>query len=303
MGRLAAQEQSADQTWLEYPFLQHVAKFKKLEESHRELRSARDKYNKALQDLVVRIGGWRGNDPVTSEYEKLFDASVVYEPQLKADEVEKIWKQRLDAKIPPGFTDKEKNDGGIGDFLVWISVVEKARTTKKDTIFVINDAKEDWFHKSGSQKLPRPELIHEFWNATGGKSIAIIDLPSMLKGFGASRQDIESAELARAHVANRQVKTSFANWLKSRNFGSIGEKWQIDYESTTSVSKVREEANALANRYGGMIAGDDGATIRLVFRADSIPSDDDKRRFKELRAYLLRPAEGWVDPDPNDPFL
>jgi hypothetical protein len=303
MGRLASQEQSADQAWLEYPFLQHVAKFKKLEDSHRELKQAREKYNRALEDLVVRIGSWRGNDPVTSEYRRLFDSSVLYDPPFKAEEIEKIWKQRLDAKIPPGFSDKEKNDSGIGDFLIWVSVVEKARTTNRDVIFVINDLKEDWFHRNGSQKLPRPELIHEFWNSTGGKNIAIIDLPSLLKGFGASRQDVENAEVARVKFVSRQGRlTNFAEWIKQKNLESNGERWQIDYEVSPAPQKVRDEARLLARRYGATITGDQDNTIRFIFNIGNLPSDDEKRRFKELRAYLFRSGEGWSDPDPGDAF-
>src|SRR5579859_710619 len=71
--------------------------------------------------------------------------------------------KRYEQKIPPGYKDAEK--GGIrqfGDLVIWMEILEQAKTMKHPVVFVTSDTKEDWWWKHGQSTVgPRPELVQE----------------------------------------------------------------------------------------------------------------------------------------------
>lgn len=77
---------------------------------------------------------------------------------------------RIEKNIPPGYEDKNKADpiGAIGDYLVWVQIIEMAKSENSSVIFVTDDLKEDWWWRvSGKTLGPRPELVNEFSETTG----------------------------------------------------------------------------------------------------------------------------------------
>ncbi|UOK72460.1 PIN domain-containing protein [Ancylobacter polymorphus] len=75
---------------------------------------------------------------------------------------------RYQMKMPPGYLDAEKSDGGYGDFIVWQQLIEYSKENKKDIIFVTEDMKEDWWFRIGGRSIgPRRELRREFFDKTG----------------------------------------------------------------------------------------------------------------------------------------
>jgi hypothetical protein len=105
------------------------------------------------------------DDPLRDRLAKLLDGKVGPAPT----EVAKIRKEaeaRLEAGIPPGTRDKSKPDGGVGDVLLWMQLLEHAGSSKKPTIVVTDDAKDDWWSIHKGQTIgPRPELVEEFQRA------------------------------------------------------------------------------------------------------------------------------------------
>jgi hypothetical protein len=71
--------------------------------------------------------------------------------------------RRVDAREPPGYMDKKKEDeGAAGDFLVWEQVLLEAESRNCDVLFVTGDVKEDWWRReSGENRGPRIELVTE----------------------------------------------------------------------------------------------------------------------------------------------
>jgi transposase-like protein len=94
---------------------------------------------------------------------------------------------------------------GIGDFLIWKTILEIGAKNKKHIIFVSADEKADWQHRSGgSGFLPRYELVDEFRRASTGKSFFILPLSKLLellKVEEASVEEIKKEEV-RIKVAN-----------------------------------------------------------------------------------------------------
>lgn len=53
--------------------------------------------------------------------------------------------ERIERQIPPGFSDDDKADGGVGDFLIWRELLEIGKVQKRPIVFVTGDIKPDWW--------------------------------------------------------------------------------------------------------------------------------------------------------------
>ena len=93
-----------------------------------------------------------------------------------------------------------------------MSILELGERKKKDIIFVSEDLKPDWWHQSsGSEFLPRFELVEEFKRITSGQTLHIINFSTLLKLAKASANAIEAAE-----SAEEQNKFMFQEYLRNR---------------------------------------------------------------------------------------
>ena len=172
-------------------------------------------------------------------------------------------------KIPPGFKDDRKADDGVGDFLIWLTILEIAKQ-KKHVIFVSGDEKNDWFYISEKQALyPRFELIIEFQEISKGKTFHILKLSELLNLFGADKKAVEEIQVEEKYVvsSNRsilnspgEVERAVFNWLTDKkgirislhsgqfpNFITINEDGSRD---AIAIIKVRdiENIHLTANR-------------------------------------------------------
>jgi predicted nucleic acid-binding protein len=187
-------------------------------EARRQLDSATEAikaYRSALDRVADLMAGWQAKDPVLETYEKLFDAQSVRELSVGTQTLEEIRAARYAAKIPPGFRDKNKDDGGIGDLVIWLTILEAAKAADRDAIFVTEEAKVDWFHRSTDQKLfPRYELMEEFRVNVPGRAFSIMTLAELLKVHGASDRvlaevrkaaDVSESPFRRAQTADEHL--------------------------------------------------------------------------------------------------
>ncbi|OAM51509.1 hypothetical protein A7981_08440 [Methylovorus sp. MM2] len=93
----------------------------------------------------------------------------------KLDEIAKLGDIRYQNEVPPGYKDGKK-DGvddpyrKYGDLILWLQIIEQAKSLGKPVIFITDDKKEDWWtEQSGRTIGPRPELIEEFHKETKQK--------------------------------------------------------------------------------------------------------------------------------------
>lgn len=163
---------------LSFPILEDVEEYQKINEAIKNNAELK-KLNSAL---LKRIRSWEWNDPVNTAYREVFTADTIIEPQFNKEETLAELLRRQKLLIPPGYKDSAKDDLGIGDFLIWKTILEIGAKNKKDIIFVSGDEKADWQHRTGgSGFLPRYELVDEYRRASSGSSFYIVSLSTLLE--------------------------------------------------------------------------------------------------------------------------
>ena len=179
-----------------------------METAYDRLVEARSSYVKSLDPLVRKVRDWQGDDPVSKMYGELFVPDRVIEANGTKGELAAEWKERSESKRPPGYKDSKKPDGGIGDYLIWKSVLTLGEKYKKDLVFVTNDVKSDWFVRSGAEALyPRLELIDEYRVHSNGKKVRLCSLHQLLRELNADEKVVEEVRSAEV-VANTAVSVT-----------------------------------------------------------------------------------------------
>ena len=179
------------------PILEGVEGSEDIDKASKELSEAKKMYTKAVDRIEKTVRGWSGNDPVTNIYRSVFDAENIVTSSDEREALEKEWDIRRENRIPPGYKDGSKEDTGIGDFLVWKSILQLGQTRKQDLIFVTGDEKSDWFVRSNGEGIyPRPELIAEYRQLSQGKNVRLAELHEVLREMEVSDDVVEQIEVA-----------------------------------------------------------------------------------------------------------
>ena len=174
-----------------FPIMEDIPEYKKLNELIESAKSIKKEITKENSALIAKIHSWEWSDPVSSLYKKVFTSDIIIESEGKNDDIlqELLRRQRL--SIPPGYKDSGKDDLGIGDFLIWKTILKLGGKNKKDIIFVSGDEKADWQHRAGgSGFLPRYELLDEYRRESGGKAFYIIQLSRLLELLKAKEDSV-----------------------------------------------------------------------------------------------------------------
>lgn len=140
-----------------------------------------------IEKLKVQDPKYDKNDTILKQLTQLYNKKVGDDYSI--DEYKEIFndgEKRYEQKTPPGFADlKEKKDQGprhlYGDLIIWKQMIDKAKSTNKDIIFISEDQKEDWYEKDSNK--PRRDLIKEFGTLTEGKRILIYSQELFLKNI------------------------------------------------------------------------------------------------------------------------
>lgn len=197
---------------IKYPIIENLPEKKTLDKSLEDLRKKETVFIKTVTDLAQTVKDWGWKDPVSSLYGKLFLKTILINTSTSREDILTELNKRQKHKIPPGYKDSAKDDYGIGDLIIWLSILELGKEKKKDIIFVSEDLKPDWWHQSsGSEFLPRFELVEEFRRVTSGQTLHIINFSTLLKLAKASAKAIEAAELA-----EKQNKLDLQQYLRNR---------------------------------------------------------------------------------------
>ncbi|HSH59634.1 MAG TPA: PIN-like domain-containing protein [Acidimicrobiales bacterium] len=152
----------------------------------------------------------RPPDPILAQLNLLVEGRVARPPPdavLVADREEA--RRRIEAKQPPGFRDRSKDDGGGGDYLWWAEVVRYAAMHRPaHVVLVSNDvAKGDWTYECrGFRVGPAPTLVAEMLQAGGSKlhwsttSELLAEAPAAMGLAVVSRETLEQARPAISEV-------------------------------------------------------------------------------------------------------
>ena len=114
------------------------------------------------------------SDDIMTEIVAIFDGRVGQ--KLTSGELEAIFEEgtkRYEQKVPPGYKDTKKHGNPttpsekravFGDLIVWKQTISRAKELSKPVIFVIDDAKDDWWLEVQGKTIgPRIELCDEFY--------------------------------------------------------------------------------------------------------------------------------------------
>lgn len=161
-------------------------------------------YQKSIKRILKSIKNFNWDDPVSNMYSVLFTDECIIMNNWNYNDIAKELSNRHKFNLPPAYKDKGKDDGGVGDYIIWKDMLEIAKSKGVDVIFVTGDEKADWFHQSGGNKLyPRYELLQEFKHYTNGKDVAFTDLATLIETYSNDKSIIESIKSVEKESPNR----------------------------------------------------------------------------------------------------
>jgi len=129
-------------------------------------------------------------------YSQIFDVNVIVDPDFSESAMQKDLKRRTNSKTPPGYKDASKEDEGVGDLLIWHTILHIGKECECDLVLITGDQKSDWWHRSGNEAIyPRHELVDEYRRISGGCSFHMMSFSKLLDLSGASREAIEAVRL------------------------------------------------------------------------------------------------------------
>lgn len=203
-----------------YPLLQDVPEYVELRDVVEKITNASQEYKRTVGKLQEVIESWEWKDPVSQVYKRLFDANVVFDPELDHEYIEKDLTWRNQNGVPPGY----KDSGKVGDLLIWHTILKVGAERKKDLIFVTGDLKADWWHRSNNQNLyPRHELVEEYRRKSEGASFHMLTFPSFLALYEVDPTVVEEVRNATpTYVRTNAVTISDGQLLIVRHNGRYG---------------------------------------------------------------------------------
>ncbi len=183
---------------LECPMLDGISQFAELKKLMNEAKEKTNEYKEKLQALLRLLAEWGWSDRVSELYRKIFTTERIIHHSLEASELEADLRRRISHQIPPGYKDKGKPDDGVGDLIIWHSLINLAIKSAKPILFVCNEEKADWLVRSNNATLmPRPELTHEFIYRTK-QHFAMLNWPRFLQLMNAKPKTVTEAEHVRS---------------------------------------------------------------------------------------------------------
>ncbi|WP_134940846.1 PIN domain-containing protein [Ralstonia solanacearum] len=177
---------------LSFPILDETPEYTKLNDAIAKTAALKKELNQASGGVVNAIRAWEWNDPVNNAYRDVFTPETIIQPKIDREKIVSELRHRYRLQVPPGYKDASKDDLGIGDYLIWKTILEIGAKNKKPLIFVSGEEKADWQHRSGgSGFLPRYELLDEYRRISGGNSFYIIPLSRLLEVMEAESSSVD----------------------------------------------------------------------------------------------------------------
>lgn len=268
-----------------YPLLQSMSVFNEALDLSAEIENLTKELRKKLNEVLDRIKEWVWNDPVSLMYRELFVGDVIIDPAVSTDtqdEIELDLDNRINHGIPPGYKDSAKADKGVGDLLIWRTILDVGKRNKKSVIFVSGEEKADWWYQSEKVHLyPRYELVDEFRRASEQQSFYILAFSRFLELFNASQEVVD------------EIRKEEIQWTSEIVEYSITEKMDAALAVLRWLTKeypYLEMGHDESRKFDLFISERGGATIGV----EVIAFRDAHRRIR-LYEELFREIEGKLE--------
>jgi len=218
-----------------YPLLDGLAEYRELKRRESALVEHIESYNDGLGELIAVIAGWGWNDPVARLYREMFTKRTIIEcPRSDIEELQR----RIAKKIPPGYKDAAKDDDGLGDLVIWLTILEICRTRERPLIFVTGDEKADWQQRIDNRGLlPRYELVDEFRRASNGEAFYIASFSRFLELFGVPSDVLEEVRVQEQPYIDELVANDAAAGQEDVSCPFCGQTNRIGLNATVGSSR------------------------------------------------------------------
>ncbi|AOY76703.1 PIN domain-containing protein [Clostridium formicaceticum] len=218
-----------------YPLLESLSEFQSALKTINDMNELVSKFQKEMGQVLDYIKTLNWDDVVSNTYKELFSPKQIFEPEINEEEYLSELKERYVNKIPPGYKDGRKLDEGIGDFIIWKTILAIGSKFKRNLIFVTGDEKNDWNHQSmGKPLYPRFELIEEYRAISNGASIHLINLSNLLELYGADTSIVDQIETIENQYVQQMGRTN-----RIRNI----------YDKKVAMSMAREKCDICQEEY------------------------------------------------------
>ncbi|MEC0244850.1 PIN domain-containing protein [Paenibacillus chitinolyticus] len=178
-----------------YPLFESLTEYKNALSLQTDINELISKYNKEIRKVQEYIRNLNWDDQVSLMYNDLFSEKSVCELEKDNDAIKKEFEQRCNHNTPPGIRDKTKPDSGMGDYLIWKTILKIGEEKQKDLIFVTGDEKNDWYHQSMSQALyPRYELVDEYSRISQGFAFRMLNFSNFLALYGVTNEVVDEVQ-------------------------------------------------------------------------------------------------------------
>lgn len=298
----------------EYPLLEDIPAYSDMVKQEGEISKTIAEYRNKIGELLNIVAGWQWNDPVSNIYRDLFKGPAIIDPKFDREELLAELKYRQEHRIPPGFKDATNEYSGVGDLLVWKTILHIGEQESRHLIFVSGDEKADWRYQSENQALyPRFELLDEYRRASKGKSLLIISFAQLLEQLGAPAPVVAEIKQEEAAASLTELSSDFRSrigraeqavigWLLTRYHlvarhsfpdliaeGSTGRHgYEMKYISsiTNAVRRIRDAMFQLS-RY----SEDQQMPINLVVALDGAAANEAVVRRLKIEFSHSKPPE------------
>jgi len=200
--------------------------------------------------------------------------------------------KRFAKEIPPGFADAKKPEPErYGDLVLWMQIIEHAKTENRSVIFVTDDRKDDWWRAENGQTLgPRPELVKEFRDETNQQ----VHLYSP-EGFLREAQTQVEAEVSQATYQEIEV-VSDQDRERQVNEGKLASELVRLSNSirhgqgsgSFDIARIRRNAD-LQKRYADALR----SRTRLTDLMNAAPTQDDEDAVLDSLVDVHREID-WI---------
>lgn len=191
-----------------YPMFNQLPVYMKIGKTEEKINTLKKEYRKEIKELLGYIKNLNWNDQVSQIYTSLFKEKYIIDFNWEFKTLKEELESRLKFNLPPAYKDKGKDDGGIGDYIIWKDIVKIGIDNNTDVIFVTGDEKADWFHQSMKSKMyPRYELLHEFKESTSGKDVNFISLSDLIELYSTNKEVVKNIRIVETFKFRKSISS------------------------------------------------------------------------------------------------
>ncbi len=256
-----------------YPLLESLDNFNSIVEAEAELNEKIKEYRKLIGGLLSDVKAWVWNDPVSIVYNKLFTDDLIIEPEIDKQKIQKELDYLIYHKLPPGYKDSSKQDRGVGDLLIWKSILKLGSENKNNLLFVSGDNKPDWWHQSEKQHLyPRYELVNEYRRESDNKLFHMVSLSQLLELMDVNEEIVENIKNQEEINRKEQSCNTLINLLLNDPNVSVRIQATVGLGSMGSVKAVPALCKALIDDPETSVRIQAAVALRKIGDDSAIPA-------------------------------